>query len=80
MSLKNINAFCEILSKANWDSIHEENEVIKAFDNFYNKITDTAELSFPLKLVKTKKVNKVPWMTPGLLKSKKQKTNCLIKK
>ena len=56
MSIKNINAFCKTLAKSNWDFIQEENEVIKAYDNFYNKITATAELSFLLKLVKTYKV------------------------
>ena len=80
MSLKNINAFCKTLPKSNWDIIREENEVIKAYDNFYNKITATAELSFPLKLVKTTKVKKVPWMTTSFIKSKKLKINYLIKK
>ena len=56
MSSKNINAFCETLAKSNWDFILEENDIVKAYDNFYNKITATAELSFPLKLVTTKKV------------------------
>ena len=49
-------------------------------DNFYNKITATAEISFPLKLFKVAKTFKVPWMTPGLIKSKKNKNKLLNKK
>ena len=58
MSPQNINAFCETLAKSNWDFIQEENDIIKAYDNFYNKITATAEISFPLKVVKVAKTSK----------------------
>ena len=58
MSTKNINAFCEILSRSSCDFIQEENYIIKAYDNFYSKITATAEILFPLKLVKAKKHTK----------------------
>ena len=61
MSPQNINAFCESLARSNWDFIQEENDIIKAYDNFYNKITATAEISFPLKVVKVAKNFKVPW-------------------
>ena len=72
MSLKNINAFCESLSKSDWDFIHAEKDVIKAYDYFYSKVNATAEISFPLKIVKrNKKLNNVPWMTPSLIISKK---------
>ena len=64
MSLKNINAFCNTLAKSDWDFIQEENDIEKAYDNFYSEITATAEISFPLKTVKIAKTSKVPWMTP----------------
>ena len=81
MSIKNINAFCETLSRSDWDFIQEENDVTKAYNYFYSKINATAEISFPLKLVKnTKKFNKFPWMTPGLIISKKTKSKLLNKK
>ena len=73
MSSKNINAFCDLLAKSDWDFIQEENDITKAYDNFYNKITATAEISFPLKVVKVAKTFKVPWMTPSLIISKKTK-------
>ena len=52
MSTKNINAFCETLKKSDWDFILEENDITKAFENFYSKINATEYISFPLKYVK----------------------------
>ena len=80
MSSKNITAFCDLLTKSNWDFIQEENDITKAYDYFYEKINATAEISFPLKVVKVAKSFKVPWMTPGLIKSKKIKNKLLNKK
>ena len=54
MSTKNINAFCEVLAKSDWDFILEENDTTKAYENFYSRINATADISFPLKLVKEK--------------------------
>ena len=59
MSIKNINAFCETLTRSDWDFIQEENDVTKAYNYFYSKINATAEISFPLKLVKVKKHTKL---------------------
>ena len=58
MSPQYITAFCESLAKSNWDFIQEDNDITKAYDNFYNKITATAEISFPLKVVKWQKTSK----------------------
>ena len=54
--LKNINAFCETLEKSDWDFILDENDINKAFENFYSRINATADISFPLKHVKGKKL------------------------
>ena len=56
MSTKNINAFCETLEKSDWDFILEENDITKAFENLYSRINATADISFPLKHVKKKKI------------------------
>ena len=58
-SNKNIDTFFDILSKSNWDFIHENNNVTKIFNYFYEKINHTATFIFPLKLVKKPKTNKV---------------------
>ena len=71
MSYKNINGFCETLAKSDWAFILETNDVNKAYGNFYSRVNATADISFPLKIIKDKKINKAPWMTPGLIKSKK---------
>ena len=55
MSNTNINAFCETLSKSDWDFILKTNEVTKAYENLYAKINATADISFPLKSAKIKK-------------------------
>ena len=51
------------------------------FDNFFNLVTEAAELSFPLKLAKNcKKRKPCPWMSKGLLNSAKIKRKLFIAK
>ena len=73
LSTKNIKAFCDTLANSDWDFILEEKDVNKAYENFYSRINATADISFPLKMTKEKKINKAPWMTPSLKISKKYK-------
>ena len=80
MSNKNITAFCDTQEKSEWDFILVEKDVNKAYEYFYSRINATADISFPLKITKEKKVNKAPWMTPSLIISKKYKNKLLIKK
>ena len=72
-SEKNIKIFCERLKKIDWMEITEEVDGTKAFSIFYDMFTNAANLSFPLKSVKTGYGAKIPWLTSGLKKSIKTK-------
>ena len=51
LTKKNIDIFCNTLSNSNWDFVLENNDVQKSFDYFYDKINETADFAFPLKLL-----------------------------
>ena len=52
MSDKNIKTFCTKLKDDEWDSLMMENNTLKAYDFFFDKISTTAKKYFPLKEVK----------------------------
>ena len=80
LSTENMGIFCNYLQNHDWEPLLCETNTINAFDYFYTKLTDFTEASFPLKAVKLKKCNNVPWMTPGILISRKTKNKLFSKK
>ena len=65
---KTIPAFCELLKSASWKNvINEENPNI-AFDNFFEIINESRDISFPSIKAKQKpnKLKHSPWMSSGL--------------
>ena len=46
MSSKNINAFCDTLARSDWDFIQVENDIEKAYDNFYKKLLQQLKFHF----------------------------------
>ena len=69
------DTFCNVLNATNWHSVTSENRPKFAFDNFLGTIDAAVELSFPLVNVKPndKYISFSPWMTKGLLTSRRQK-------
>ena len=53
-----------------WMDLFQQFPNLQAYDIFYEKITTKAEISFSLKMVISKNLKLIPWMTPDLIKSK----------
>ena len=74
--------FQTLLSEQNWDLIMNENRPNQAFSSFFGNVKTCYEESFPFinrsSTVKTSPIN--PWMTPGLLKSRKTKQHLYSRK
>ena len=80
---KTTPAFKTLLNSFNWtENILDENRPKQAFNNFFNIIDSCVDLAFPE--VTTKTSNKYtpinPWMSGGLLTSRKQKEKLASKK
>ena len=81
MSEKNMVAFKESLDDIDWTPVYDENPKV-AFDEFYNIIDTKFEEHFPIiKHRKRKDLNPMnPYMTKGLLVSRKRKNKLAAKK
>ena len=82
MSKKNKDAFCKKIEDSNIHSVVNDYNPITAFETFSNILNSNFEESFPLIESKPNKNNTPinPWMTPGLLISKKEKDKLASKK
>ena len=59
-----IEAFKSKLKETNWDNVLKENNPSEAFENYFKKIEDIFNTSFPLKTSnKAKKYKEPPWLT-----------------
>ena len=68
MSNQNVNSYLNLLK--NIEFVVEENNPKGSFDTFFRLITEAAELSFPPKPPRKKRIRKGnPWITKGLAKS-----------
>ena len=79
---KTINQLCQGLECEDWNEIYSKTDVQDAYDNFYTKLYHLFHKNIPL--VKARKRvydygQKIPWITKGILKSRKTK-NKLYKK
>lgn len=72
---ENMCDFKRVLSLANWDNVLQSNNVQESFDMFLNTFNDLFEEKFPLQKIKVNRnVHSLqPFMTTGLLKSRKHK-------
>ena len=77
-----IHGFKALLKDYSWQTVIDTNSPKLAFTNFFSIFNDALDLAFPEVQVSTNK-NKVPlnpWMTKGLLISRKRKERLLSKK
>ena len=75
-SKSNFINFNNQLNDTIWEDLSGFNDPEAAYDSFLKKFKDIYNSSFPLKKVKTIKLNlKKPWVSKGLLKSINQKNN-----
>ena len=72
---KAIDQLCQDLEIEDWNDIYNEIDPQLAYDNFYNKLFKLYDKNMPLVKIKNKRKNsqKIPWITKGILKSKKLK-------
>ena len=74
MSSENILGFSKLIFEANWTPLMETDDTQSAFDTFYKIINSSADISFPYKEVKNRKIGKLAkWMTPCLIISSRKK-------
>ena len=68
-------SFKSLLQPAQWTCVTNENRPASAFSNFFGILDASFEVSFPKFIFKPNKrcTPLQPWMTPGLLKSRKRK-------
>ena len=76
---KNINLLCQKLEKENWHELYNIDDPQEAYNLFFDKLNDMYQESIPLKIFKNNYLRKIPWLTKGLLISRKTK-NKLYKK
>lgn len=82
MNNSNKLAFKNMLRDTDWTSVFEESNVDRAFDNFFQLIDSCFTASFPRQLSRNnnKSIPLNPWMSPGLLTSRKAKEKLHRKK
>ena len=67
---------CQELEIKDWNGIYNEIDPQLAYDNFYNKLFKLYDKNMPPVKIKNKRNNnsqKIPWITKGILKSRKTK-------
>jgi hypothetical protein len=74
--------FSSLLENHNWDNVLNNPDPVSSFDNFFEYVNNCYEISFPEKLINPSNKNKInsPWMTQGLLESRKHKQKLFSKK
>ena len=73
-SKTNLIKFQNQLNETVWENFPGYNDPKMAYDSFFNEFTSIYDSSFPLKKIKSSKLNsRKPWVTNGLLKSIKRK-------
>jgi hypothetical protein len=73
-SKTNLIIFQNQLNETVWENFPGYNDPKMAYDSFFNEFTSIYDSSFPLKKIKSSKLNsRKPWVTNGLLKSIKRK-------
>ncbi|XP_013856520.1 uncharacterized protein LOC106512449, partial [Austrofundulus limnaeus] len=71
---KSINAFKDELSQQTWESVLEENDMDKAYDNFLNIFKSLYDKHCPnVEFNSTNKYSEHPWITKGLQNACKKK-------
>merc|ERR1712208_262115 len=75
----NYAIFNNAISGTDWSFIANENNCQNAFTLFYDTIKDIYNRSFPLKKIKVKYKNRIPWLTEALKTSIKMKNKLYVK-
>ena len=77
-----IPAFCKLLQSTKWTSVTNEKDPQIAFDSFFENLNSARDVAFPEIRVKQRfnKFHHSPWMSKGLMVSKKHKERLFSKK
>ena len=77
-----IQSFKSLLESAQWGSVHYENRPIHAYNLFFENLDGAFDMAFPVFKIKPSVVccPLNPWMTAGLLRSRRQKDKLGAKK
>ena len=71
----NYTKFYDIVASTDWSNIINETNCQNSFSLFHKKISTIYDNSFPMKKIKIKYKNKLPWLSDGLKTSIKKKNN-----
>ena len=82
MNNETIQGYKSLLESATWETVLNENRPLNAYNSFFEHIDGSFDLAFPVVQVKhnISKIPLNPWMTRGLLQSRKHKDKLGVKK
>ena len=66
---KNIRLLYSDLTQELWEDVYRESNVDKAYDIFLNRLLYYYEKNIPLAKMKSRRKNKHPWITKGIMRS-----------
>ena len=69
----NVQRLLEKLEKENWHDVYKSKNTHEAYNIFYNKLYNTYDKCIPYKKHSIAKNGKIPWITKGILISRKTK-------
>ena len=79
MHPNNYTIFKDMISKTDWSTIKDENDCQNSFTLFYDKIKQIYNRSFPLRKIKVRYKNRLPWLSEALKTSIKNKNKLYVK-
>ena len=71
----NIEKYTNSINHFDWSKINDKTDCNQAYQYFSDTLKDIFNKSFPIKKVKKRYRNRLPWLTDGLRKSIKHKIN-----
>ena len=79
MNLKNYETFKLLISQYDWSRVTDNDVCQNAFQLFYDNIKSIFDQAFPVKRVKKKYNNRIPWITEALKVSIKTKNRLYVR-
>lgn len=68
-----MDQLCKNVQNETWHDVYKTNDTQEAYNLFYNKLYNISQNIIPLKRYKNNERGKIPWITKGILISRKTK-------
>ena len=79
MHPENYNTFKDLISEVDWSEIMNQTDCQNAFSKFHERIKCIFDKSFPVKKIKIRYKNRLPWLTEAIKISIKTKNKLYVK-